>query len=73
MIVHVNSPQGGLTSPSAFSLPALSHHPKFGVGHKMRLLYLPITTTIDDVIKMVTGMNYSTVYLILLFTLSGIS
>ncbi|XP_064112985.1 baculoviral IAP repeat-containing protein 6-like isoform X2 [Macrobrachium nipponense] len=54
VVVHINSPQGGLASPMGCSLPPLTQHPKFGAGHKTRLLNLPTTTTIMEIIKMVT-------------------
>lgn len=54
VVVHINSPQGGLSSPTGCSLPLLTQHPKFGAGHKTRLLNLPTTTTMSDIVKMVT-------------------
>lgn len=56
VVVHINSPQGGLSSPTGCSLPLLTQHPKFGAGHKTRLLNLPTTTTMSDIVKMVTGL-----------------
>ena len=57
VVVHITSPQGGLSSPPGCSLPPLTQHPKFGAGHKTRLLTLPTTTTLADIIKLVTGKN----------------
>ncbi|KAK7067357.1 Baculoviral IAP repeat-containing protein 6 [Halocaridina rubra] len=54
VIVHIHSPQGGLSSPMGCSLPPLTQHPKFGAGHKARLLNLATTTTMAEIVKMVT-------------------
>ncbi|XP_069180397.1 baculoviral IAP repeat-containing protein 6 isoform X6 [Procambarus clarkii] len=54
VVVHINSPLGSLSSPTGCSLPPLTQHPKFGAGHKTRLLSLPTTTSMSEIIKMVT-------------------
>ncbi|CAL4062959.1 unnamed protein product, partial [Meganyctiphanes norvegica] len=59
VVVHINSPAGGLSSPTGCSLPTLTQHPKFGAGHKTRLLSLPTTTTCADIVKMVTDWSHS--------------
>ena len=53
VFVHIDS-KYRLSAPPAATLPPQSRHPKYGTGTKSKLLYLPVTTKIEEVISLVT-------------------
>lgn len=54
VLVHVTS-AFCLSQPPLHTLPPQIKHPKYGTGNKTRLMFLPVTTKIEEVIRMVTG------------------